>query len=159
MDSINSIGSNYNIATLNPTQVSTAQASSTSATTDSTQLSPMASLLSQLKQLQQTDPDKFQKVMENISDTLKSDAASAPAGSKKQAFLTDLAAKFDDAAKNNTMPDLQPKGQQQGTTAHHHHGGHHAKSYSGTSESGASGPSQGPIDLAQIIQAALQTNT
>jgi hypothetical protein len=71
---INSIGSNYGLDALNPTQATATQSASGVTTMDSTQLSPMASLLNQLQQLQQTDPDKFKSVMSTIADTLKADA-------------------------------------------------------------------------------------
>jgi hypothetical protein len=113
----------------------------------------MASLLNQLQQLQQTDPTQFKSVMSSIAATLTTDAQSAT-GPQAQ-HLTDLANKFSQAAQTGQMPDLQPPGQQQGASAHHHHH-HHVSSYQNGSSSSTSNPSQPKVDLAQIIQTALQ---
>ena len=155
---INSINSNYGINTPDMNQTATTQSATTGsiATTDSAQISPMASLLNQLQQLQQTDPDKFKSVMSSIADTLKADAQNAT-GSKAQ-HLTELANKFDQAAQTGQMPDLQPKGQQQGATGHHHHH-HQVKSYQEGSSLSGSSQNQPTFDLAQIIQAALQQSS
>jgi hypothetical protein len=155
---ISSIGNNYGITTLDPTQVATAQTAATggASASDSTQMSPMASLLNQLQQLQQSDPDKFKSVMSSIADTLKTDAQNATGPQAQR--LTSLANKFDQAAQTGQMPDLQPAGQQQGASGHHHHH-HHVQSYNSTSSTSGSSPAQPQVDLAQIIQAALQQSS
>jgi hypothetical protein len=158
---ISSIGNNYGITTLDPTQVATAQAAAAGSTSasDSTQMSPMASLLNQLQQLQQSDPDKFKSVMASIADTLTADAQNATGPQAQR--LTNLANKFNQAAQTGQMPDLQPAGQQKGASAHHHHH-HHVQSYNSTSGgAGGSGSTatQPQVDLAQIIQAALQQSS
>jgi hypothetical protein len=155
---ISSIGNNYGITTLDPTQVATAQTAATggASASDSTQMSPMASLLNQLQQLQQTDPDQFKSVMSSIADTLKADAQNATGPQAQQ--LTNLANKFDQAAQTGQMPDLQPAGQQQAASGHHHHH-HHVQSYNSTSSTSGSSPAQPQVDLAQIIQAALQQSS
>jgi hypothetical protein len=151
---INSIGSNYNIDALTATQTSATQTSSVGGvTTDSAQLSPMASLLNQLQQLQQSDPTKFKSVMSSIADTLKTDARNATGPMADR--LNALADKFSQAAQTGQMPDLQPKGQPQGTSGHHHHH-HQVQSYQGGSSSTDGSQNQPAVDLAQIIQAALQ---
>jgi hypothetical protein len=154
---ITSIGSNYGIDALSTTQASTTQAATagSSATTDSAQLSPMASLLNQLQQLQQNDPDKFKSVMSSIADTLRTDAQSATG--PKAERLNALADKFGQAAQTGQMPDLQPKGQQQGATGHHHHH-HQVQSYQEGSSAATSSTNKPTLDLAQIIQAALDTS-
>jgi hypothetical protein len=53
------------------------------------------------------------------------------------------------------MPDLQPNGQQGASGHHHHH--HHVQSYQGSSGTPTNGQNQPKVDLAQIIQAALQS--
>ena len=154
--SINSIGSNYGTDRLTANQAA-ATASTTVggvAASDSTQISPMASLLAQLQQLQQTDPDKFKSVMSSIADTLKTDAQNAT-GPKAQR-LSALADKFSQAAQTGQMPDLQPKDQSHGASgAPHHH--HQVQSYQGGSSTATPGQNQPGFDLAQIIQAALQS--
>ena len=152
---INSIGSNYGIEALNTTQTSATQAANVGGVaTDSAQLSPMASLLNQLQQLQQTDPDKFKSVMSSIADTLKVDAQNATGPQAQR--LTNLANKFSQAAQTGQMPDLQPPGQQQGASGHHHHHHQQVSSYQNGSDTSASNSNQTKLDLAQIIQAALQ---
>jgi len=152
---INSIGSNYGIDALTTNQTTTASSATTgsASTTDSTQLSPMATLLNQLQQLQQNDPTQFKSVMSNIADTLKADAQNAT-GPKAQ-HLNDLADKFSQAAQTGQMPDLQPKGQAQGAAGHHHHH-HQVQSYQGGASSSTGSQNQPALDLAQIIQSALQ---
>jgi hypothetical protein len=154
---INSIGSNFGIDALTTTQTAATQALATGnvATADSAQLSPMASLLNQLQQLQQTDPDKFKSVMSSIADTLKTDAQNAT-GPKAQR-LNALADKFSQAAQTGQMPELQPKGQQQGASGHHHH--HQVQNYQEGSGAANSGQNQPTFDLAQIIQSALQPSS
>jgi hypothetical protein len=151
---ISSIGSNYNLNAIDPSQVPAAQSPVTGAVpgTDPSQLSPMASLLNQLQQLQQTDPTKFKAVMSSIADTLKADAQNATGPQAQR--LTDLANKFSDAAQTGKMPDLQPPGQQQGASGHHHH--HHVQSYQESSATTTDTQNQPRLDLAQIIQTALQ---
>ena len=153
---INSIGSNYGLDALNPNQATATQSASGVATTDSTQLSPMASLLNQLQQLQQTDPDKFKSVMSTIADTLKTDAQNATGPQAQR--LNALADKFSQAAQTGQMPDLQPKGGQQGASGHHHHH-HQVQSYQQGSSTDTSKQNQPSFDLAQIIQAALQQSS
>jgi hypothetical protein len=152
---INSIGSNYGLDAINTTQAAAAQATATggTATTDSAQLSPMASLLNQLQQLQQTDPEKFKSVMSSVADTLKADAKNATGPQAQR--LNDLADKFSQAAQTGQMPDLQPKGQQQGASGHHHHH-HQVQSYQEGSSSASGSPSKPTLDLAQILQTAMQ---
>jgi hypothetical protein len=153
---ISSIGSNYGLDALNPTQTAAAQSASGVATTDSAQLSPMANLLNQLQQLQQTDPNKFKSVMSTIADTLKADAQNA-SGPQAQR-LDALADKFSQAAQTGQMPDLQPKGQQQGASGHHHHH-HQVQSYKQDADAATSGQNQPSFNLAQIIQTALQQSS
>jgi len=98
--------------------------------------------------------NQFKSVMSSIADTLKTDAQSAT-GPQAQ-HLTDLANKFSQAAQTGQMPDLQPPGQQQGASGHHHHHHHQVSSYQNGSSSSTSNPSQPKVDLAQIIQTALQ---
>jgi hypothetical protein len=152
---INSIGSSYGLdaLTTNPSTATPSAGASGAVSTDSTQLSPMASLLNQLQQLQQTDPTKFKSVMSSIADTLKTDAQSATGPQAQR--LNALADKFSQAAQTGQMPDLQPPGQQQGASAHHHHH-HHVSSYQNGSSSSTSSSSQPKVDLAQIIQTAMQ---
>lgn len=153
---INSIGSNYGLDALNPTQATATQSASGVTTTDSTQLSPLASLLNQLQQLQQIDPDKFKSVMSTIADTLKADAQNAT-GPKAQR-LNALADKFSQAAQTGQMPDLQPKAGQQGASGHHHHH-HQVQNYQQGTDAAATSQKQPSFDLAQIIQAALQQSS
>ena len=152
---INTISNNYGLGSIGTNQAAAAQSATTGGTIagDSTQLSPMASLLNQLQQLQQSNPDKFKIVMSSIADTLSTDAKSAKGPQAK--MLTDLANKFSQAAQTGQMPDLQPPGQQQGVSGHHHH--HHSvKNYQDSAGTSASSQGKPSIDLAQIIQAALQ---
>ena len=150
---INSIGSNYGTDSIITNQTTATQLTATGsvAATDSTQLSPMASLLNQLQQLQQSDPDKFKSVMSSIADTLKNDAQNASGPTAQR--LNALADKFSQAAQSGQMPDLQPKGQEGASGHQHHH--HQVRSYQ--SSGGASDSQAKPaVDLAQIIQTALQ---
>ncbi len=152
---INSIGNGYGIDALTASQATSTQSTGTgnSVATDSAQLSPMADLLNQLQQLQQTDPDKFKSVMSSIADTLKTDAQSATGPQAQR--LNALADKFSQAAQTGQMPDLQPKGQP-GASGHHQHHHHQVQSYQQGSDATTSGQNQPRLDLAQIIQSALQ---
>ena len=150
---INSIGNNYGLDAVNTTQAAATQSATGATTTDSTQLSPMATLLNQLQQLQQSDPDKFKSVMSSIADTLKTDAQNATGPQAQR--LNALADKFSQAAQTGQMPDLQPKGQAQGAAGHHHHH-HQVQSYQGGASSSTGSQNQPALDLAQIIQSALQ---
>jgi HSP90 family molecular chaperone len=151
---ISNIGSNFGIDSLTPTPSTAAQVPATDATstTASTQLSPMATLLNQLQKLQQSDPSKFKSVMSSIADALKGDAQNAT-GQQAQR-LNDLADKFSQAAQTGQMPDLQPPGQQQGAAGHAHH--HRVQSYQEGANATTGGQKQARVDLAQILQTALQ---
>jgi hypothetical protein len=155
--SISSIGSMSTLSQLLANQTVTGT-STGGVASDSTDISPFASMMAQLQQLQQNDPAKFKSVMADVASTLQTDAQNAT-GSQAVA-LSSLASKFKLAAQTGQMPDQQSSGQ--ATGAHHHH---HVRSYdsqsAGTAATSSTGSTstlsaQTPVNLAEIIQTALQ---
>jgi len=155
--SISSIGGTSTVPQLLANQTAASSATG-SMTSDSTDISPFASVMAQLQQLQQSDPTKFKSVMADIASTLQTDAQNATGA--QAVVLSSLASKFSLSAQSGQMPDLQSKGQVSG--AHHHH---HVKSYgsqstgtavSSTTKAAGTSSTQPAINLAQIIQTALQ---
>ncbi len=84
-------------------------AGSISSSKDQTTLSSAGQMMGQLFQLSKTDPAKFKTVAQNVSDDLSAQAAKStdPQQSK---MLTDMAAKFSQAAKTGDMSSLKPQG-------------------------------------------------
>ena len=87
--------------------------------TRSTRVSAFAQTLSQLQSLQQTDPAKLKTVLSDIAKQLQV-TAQQDGGSQGQ-FLSNLAAKFQQAAQTGDLSSLQP--------AHHHHHRHGVAAY------------------------------
>ncbi|MEF3697267.1 hypothetical protein [Desulfolutivibrio sp.] len=63
--------------------------------------------MQQLASLQQSDNDTFKTVAQNIADDLTAEAE-AETDPQRQQMLTELAAKFSEAAASGEMPDLRP---------------------------------------------------
>ena len=155
--SISSIGSMSTLSQLLANQTVTGT-STGGVASDSTDISPFASMMAQLQQLQQNDPAKFKSVMADVASTLQTDAQNAT-GSQAVA-LSSLASQFKFAAQTGQMPEQQSSGQSSGS--HHHH---HVRSYdsqsAGTAATSSTGSTstlsaQTPVNLAEIIQTALQ---
>jgi hypothetical protein len=73
---------------------------------DATTISKGAQQMSQLQKLQASDPDKFKEAAQQISDAL-TEQASSTSDSHEAEALTDMAAKFAEAATSGTMDSLQ----------------------------------------------------
>jgi hypothetical protein len=82
---------------------------------DEVSLSKGGQQMSQLKKLQATDPDKFKEAAQKISDQL-TEKAKDTSDSNEASKLTDLAAKFADAAKTGSMDGLKPQAPPSGIT-------------------------------------------
>jgi len=93
--------------TQDTTTSSTSQSSAIQSTRDQASFSPMGQMMAQLSQLQSTDATKFKETAQKISDDLASQAGSS--GTIQQStMLSDLSAKFAEAAKSGTMESLKP---------------------------------------------------
>jgi len=73
-----------------------------------TGMSKMGELMKKLDGLATSDPDKFKEVTSNIASQLK-DLASTLSGDEAD-HVSDLASKFEGAAKSGTMNSLKPSG-------------------------------------------------
>jgi hypothetical protein len=126
------------------------QPSSTVLADDPPQVSERGKLMQELSDLQSSDPGKFKKVSEEISEKLK-EAASSASG-HQAAFLNKLADKFGQAAQSGDMSALQPTGGAGG-----HHGHHHVHKYAAQQQAtdASGGQQQSGVDVAQIIQSTL----
>jgi hypothetical protein len=80
----------------------------------STHISKQSQLLSKLQQLQQQDPAKYTQVVTDIANKLQAAAQSATGDQKT--FLTNLAAKFQNA-ENGDLSGFQPPAQSANGTA------------------------------------------
>jgi hypothetical protein len=108
--------------------------------TGSTRVSAFAQILSQLQSLQQTDPTKLKTVLSDIAKQLQV-TAQQDGGSQGQS-LSNLAAKFQQAAQTGDLSSLKP------THHHHHHGAGAYQQASGQnplSPVGGSNPSASPV--------------
>ncbi len=90
---------------------SAAQSASTSGVAeadsdDSAEFSSLSELFSQLEDLRSSDPEKFESLMNEIADELKSQAEDANGFDAK--MLNDLAAKFEDVAAGGDLSQLMP---------------------------------------------------
>jgi hypothetical protein len=65
-------------------------------------------LLSQLTQLQSTDPEKFENLMSDISDSLAAEAQEAGTDTREGRMLGELAGKFKDALETGDLSKLKP---------------------------------------------------
>jgi len=131
-----------------------------------TSISSFASVLNALQQLQQSSPDEFKKVMAGVASTLQTDASNV-SGPPAQ-FLNQLADQFQQAAQTGSMPSLQQAGSSSSVPGprHHHHRHHGVQSYgaqqacgsigAGEQSVGGDATQQAPLDLARVIQGALQ---
>ena len=123
----------------------------------STNVSKPGEFMAKLSQLLQQDPAKFKQVTQQISDQLKTAAASA--SGPQAAFLTKLSDNFAQAASSGSLAALQPPGagneHATGGGHHHHGGGHHGGGAAGASsiESVLSNA------LAEVNQALTGTST
>jgi hypothetical protein len=115
------------------------------------QVSERGKLLQELSDLQKSDPEKFKKVTEEISQKLRDAASSASAG--QASALNKLADRFDQASQSGDMSALQPADGAGG----HHGGHHHVKKYASNQQGTGDGTSQQQpgADIAQIIESAL----
>ncbi len=75
---------------------------------DGTEMSNPAELMSKLQQLQEEDPEQFQTVMDQIADELEAAAAEEEEETGQTSRLSDLAAKFREAAESGDLSILQP---------------------------------------------------
>lgn len=163
---VNKVANDCSISALYPLDTEVAQAgtaSSAAAGSTSADISSFASAMSALQQLSQSDPAQFQEVTGQIASALQADAAKAT-GSQAQ-FLTGLADKFQQASQTGSMASLEPASPRAEGHHHHHRG---VKSY-GTQQSASTGDAsdgaqgardstqQSPLDLAQIIESAMQS--
>ncbi len=89
------------------TSSATAAVKSGATSSDTSEISKSGSFLQQLMSLQQSDNDTFKTVAQNIADDLTAEAE-AETDPQRQQMLTDLAAKFTEAAASGEMPDLRP---------------------------------------------------
>jgi len=118
----------------NPTSTqATTATQSASSPASSSHVSKRAELMSKLGQLLQQDPAKFKQVTQQISDALKSSAASA--GGPQAQFLTQLSGRFAEAASSGSLASLEPRAGEAhehggAVAAHrqHHHDGQRAAS-------------------------------
>jgi hypothetical protein len=104
---ISSIGSTSvaQVSSLRAAQTGSVGASTTPS--DDTSLSGPAELFKKLKALAQSDPAKFKAAAQDIADTL-TDAADQATDPHEKQMLTDLSAKFADAAKTGDASVLEP---------------------------------------------------
>ena len=79
--------------------------------------------MSTLQKLQQTDPTKYQQVMQQIATNLQTAAQTATASGNTTAAaqLTQLATDFTSASKSGQLPNVQDLAQAVGGHHHHHH--------------------------------------
>jgi hypothetical protein len=144
----------------NNTSTDSADAAQGSATTpaSSTNVSKPGEFMAKLSQLLQQDPAKFKQVTQQISDQLKTAAASA--SGPQAAFLTKLSDNFAQAASSGSLSALQPPGAGNehatvGGHHHHHGGGHHGGG------AGGAGSIESVLSnaLAEVNQALTGTST
>jgi HSP90 family molecular chaperone len=145
--SISSLSSASSLSVISVTSSATSSSSVTSAG-DSTEMSEVAKLMKELGDLQKSDPAKFKEATAEIAQKLK-DAASKTTGGQAD-LLNGLANKFDQASQTGSMSALQPP------AAPGQHGGHHhVHKYSAQQETDATSAPQQSVDVAQILQSAI----
>lgn len=99
----------YEILGIDKTSTSSVTSTTETGTesSDTAAISKSGSFLQQLASLQQSDNDTFKTVAQNIADDLTAEAE-AETDPQRQQMLTELAAKFSEAAASGEMPDLRP---------------------------------------------------
>jgi hypothetical protein len=75
---------------------------------DGMKMSNPAEMMNKLQELQETDPEKFQSVMDQIADELEAAAAAEEEATGQPGRLGDLAAKFREAAESGDLSVLKP---------------------------------------------------
>ena len=89
------------------TASSTMAAALNTQSTDATDVSKGAQTMQKLSDLASSDPEKFKKVSQEISDKL-TEAAKNSTDSNASKMLTEMAGKFSSAATSGTMDSLTP---------------------------------------------------
>ncbi|WP_243439988.1 hypothetical protein [Fundidesulfovibrio soli] len=102
-------------------------------TEDKAKISQGAKRMNQLSQLAGSDPEKFKEVAQTISDGLAEEAKNAT-DSRDAKMLTEMSAKFADAAKTGSMDSLKmekPKGPPMGSGGNGNGNGNAASKFAG----------------------------
>jgi HSP90 family molecular chaperone len=75
---------------------------------DGTKMSNPGEMMSKLQELQEEDPEEFLTVMEQIAEELEAAAAEEEEATGQPSRLSDLAAKFREAAESGDLSVLKP---------------------------------------------------
>lgn len=127
------------------------------------QLSPFAQVLSALQQLQQSNPTQYQQVTSQIATNLQNAASTATANGNttKATELNQLAADFNNASQNNTLPNVQDltRAMHGGHGHHHHHTVDSSPASFNSSSATSNTTSTNTNDLSQLLSAFLSNST
>jgi hypothetical protein len=166
---INSINSSllneiksYKSAQATGSSASTNVAPSTSAaTSDSVNFSQVAQLFQQLHQLQSSDPAEFKQILTDAAAKFK-DAATQQTDPSAAQFLSNIASRFQTAADTGNLAALQSGSSQEGGPRAHH--GHHRHPTADDDQSSSStpnttpGPTTPPATSVQDLATSLLTS-